>query len=284
MDLCSISYIRELLSRHGFRFSKSLGQNFLTAAWVPERIAEESGLSADTGVLEVGPGIGCLTRELSVRAGKVVAVELDGALKPLLAETLGDLQNVELVFADALKLDLKRLVSEKLPGLRPVVCANLPYNVTSPLLSAFIEAGCFENITVMVQREVARRICAGPGTPDYGAFTVYANWHTVPEILFDVSPGCFVPAPKVTSSVLHLTPRKEPPVRVKSEELFFRVVRAAFAQRRKTLLNALSAGLSQHPKSALEAAIRAAGLEPMARGETLGISEFAALSDNILIL
>ena len=172
MQLTNPTEIKALLNRHGFRFSKAMGQNFLTAAWVPERIAQEAAPDDGTGVLEVGPGIGCLTAELSRHAGKVVAVELDERLRPILAETLSGCANVELVFGNVLKLDLPALVRERLAGLRPVVCANLPYNVTSPLLAAFLEAGCFEEITVMVQREVAHRLCAKAGTAEYGAFTI----------------------------------------------------------------------------------------------------------------
>ena len=206
MELTNSKDIRELLGRHGFRFSKSMGQNFLTAAWVPESIAEGALLDENTGVLEVGPGIGCLTEQLSKRAGKVLAVELDKALKPVLAETLRDCGNVEVIFGDVLKQDLPKLVKDHFQGLRPVVCANLPYNVTSPLLTAFIEAGCFETITVMIQREVARRICAAPGSGDYGAFGLFVQWHTETELLFDVPPSCFMPQPKVTSSVIRLRP------------------------------------------------------------------------------
>ncbi len=280
MELTNYSEVRTLLLRHGFRFSKSMGQNFLTAAWVPERIAEESGISPENGVLEVGPGVGCLTEQLSLRAGKVVSVELDSALRPVLAETMAGRDNVEIVFGDVLKLDIPALVREKLGSLRPVVCANLPYNITSPLLSAFIEAHCFESITVMIQREVARRICAKAGTADYGAFTVYANWHTEPQILFDVPPSCFIPQPKVTSSVIRLTPRKSPPAAVESEELFFRIVRAAFNQRRKTLVNALGSGISL-PKDRIESAVQNAGFDVRIRGEALDIEGFARLTNEI---
>ena len=276
-ELTDARAIWSLLGRHGFRFTKSLGQNFLTAAWVPERVAEAAELGPDTGVLEVGPGIGALTVELSARAGRILSVELDRSLEPLLRETLADCANVELVFADARKLDLTALVKEHFLGLRPVVCANLPYNVTSPLLAAFLEAHCFDTITVMVQREVAQRLCAAPGTADYGAFSVFTQWHTEPERLFDVPPGCFVPQPKVTSSVIRLRRRGAPPADVPDEGFFFRVVRAAFAQRRKTLVNALSAGLAL-PKAAVEATVCGVGLDPRVRGEELGISAFAALA------
>ena len=213
------------------------------------------------------------------RAGKVLSVELDAALKPVLAETLSGRENVEIVWGDVLKEDLCKLVDEKLPGLRPVVCANLPYNVTSPLLSAFIEAQRFDTITVMVQREVARRLCAAPGTGDYGSFTIYVDWMYAPEILFDVSPDCFMPAPKVTSSVLKLTRRAAPICAVRDEKLMFSLVRAAFNQRRKTLCNALSNGLGGMDKEKAAAAIAACGLPPLVRGEALSVQEFAKLAD-----
>lgn len=279
MELTNINDIKALLARHGFRFSKSMGQNFLTAAWVPEDIADAAGLDEHTGVLEIGPGIGCLTEQLSLRAGKVVAVELDTALRPVLAETLAGRDNVEIVYGDVLKLDIPALLDEKMPGMRRVVCANLPYNVTGPVISSLLESGCFDSVTVMIQREVARRICAGPGTKDYGAFTVFVNWYARPEPLFDVSPGCFIPKPKVTSSVIRLVCRSAPPVGVRSEELFRRVVRAAFAQRRKTLLNALGAGFGELSKETIEKCLRDSGFDPKLRGEVLGIGEFAKIAD-----
>lgn len=281
MRLTDINDIKALLARHGFRFSKSMGQNFLTASWVPEQIADCSNLDESTGVLEVGPGIGCLTEQLSMQAGKVVAVELDKALKPVLKETLARRDNVEIVFGDVLKLDIKELVSNKLHGLRPVVCANLPYNVTTPLITAFLEAGCFDTVTVMIQREVAKRICAKPNTSDYGAFTVLVNWYADAEILFDVPPSCFIPQPKVTSSVIMLRLREKPPVEVKDKDIFFRVVRAAFGMRRKTLLNALSAYFAELNKEELESVIVSCGFDPRIRGEVLDVGEFAQISDEI---
>ena len=282
--LCNPSFIRELLSRHNFRSSKSLGQNFLIEHWVPEQIAESAELSEDVGVLEIGPGIGCLTSELANRAGKVVAVELDRKLEPILVETLGGFNNVETVFGDALKLDLPTLVRDALNGYRPVVCANLPYNITSPLLTALIEAKCFDEITVMIQREVAKRICAAPGSSEYGAFTVFVNWHAEPEILFDVPPECFMPAPKVTSSVIRLVPRDAPPISVLDEKLFNRVVRSSFAQRRKTLVNGLDSAFTELTKLQLQAAVSCIGLDLNVRGETLDIATFAALSDQLFLL
>ena len=284
MNLTNLADIRALLARHDFRFSKSLGQNFLTAAWVPADIADASGADARTGVLEVGPGIGCLTEQLAQRAAKVVSVELDERLRPVLAETLAAYPNVEIVFGDVLALDLRRLAAERFPGLRPVVCANLPYNVTTPLITAFLTAGCFDTVTVMIQREAAHRLCARPGTADYGLLTVLTAWYAELELLFDVPPSCFIPQPKVTSSVLRLTMRAEPPCPIPDETLFFRVVKASFAQRRKTLVNALSSGFGEFTKQQLAGAIEAAGFSPTVRGETLDIPGFAAVCRELLKL
>ena len=279
MDLCDLDTIKALLSRHGFHFSRSMGQNFLIQSWVPEGLVEGAGVSGSNGVLEIGPGIGPLTVRLSAAAGRVVAVELDRALLPVLAETLGDRDNVEVISGDILKLDIPALVDEKLAGLEPMACANLPYNITTPVMTALIEAKRFSCIAVMIQREVARRICAAPGSPDYGAFSVDCQYHTEPELLFDVGPECFIPAPKVTSSVIRMRLLPSPPVPVKDEVRFFRVVKAAFGQRRKTLLNALSAGLPSLSREAVKAAVAACGLPDNVRGERLGIPEFAALTE-----
>ena len=278
MDLCDLNQIKGLLARHGFRFSKSMGQNFLIQSWVPRDIASASGAGPGTGVLEVGPGIGPLTRELSARADRVVSVELDRALLPILAETLADCPNARVIPGDILKVDLPALAAEEFAGLTPLACANLPYNITTPAITALIEAGCFASITVMIQREVARRICAAPGTPDYGAFSVFCQYHTRPELLFDVPPDCFLPAPKVTSSVVRMVPCPPPP-EVDDERHFFRVVRAAFALRRKTLVNSLSSALgSPLDRAALARTVADCGLPENVRGERLGIPEFAALS------
>ena len=278
MDLCDIGQIKALLARHRFRFSKSMGQNFLIADWVPREIAKASGAGPGSGVLEVGPGIGCLTRELAQRAGRVVSVELDKALPPILAETLADCPNAQVVSGDILKTDIPALVEERFPGLAPIACANLPYNITTPVVTALLEAGCFTSVTVMIQREVAKRICAAPGTADYGAFSVYCQYYTDPEILFEVPPDCFLPAPKVTSAVVRLAPRPAP-AQVDDPGHFFRVVRAAFALRRKTLLNSLSANLGgRYSKEELSQAIAACGLPPDIRGERLSIPQFAQLS------
>ena len=278
MDLCNINEIKALLARHGFRFSKSMGQNFLIADWVPQDIAAASGAGAGTGVLEVGPGIGPLTRQLAGRADKVVSVELDRSLLPILAETLADCPNAEVVPGDILKTDIPALAGEKFQGLTPIACANLPYNITTPAITALIEASCFASITVMIQREVAQRICARPGSRDYGAFSVYCQYYTAPELLFEVPPDCFIPAPKVTSAVVRMVPRPAP-AEVDDPDHFFRVVRAAFALRRKTLLNSLSANLGgQYTKETLSQAIAACSLPADIRGERLSIPQFAQLS------
>ena len=279
MDLCNITEIKALLARHGFHFSKAKGQNFLTAAWVPERIAEEAGVDETCGVLEVGPGIGPLTRQLCRRAGKVVAVEVDTSLQPLLAETMAGCDNLEILFRDILKTDIPALVQEEFAGLRPMACANLPYYITTPILAALLESRSFSSVTVMVQKEVAQRICAPAGKSEYGAFSVFCQYYAEPRLLFDVPPSCFIPQPKVTSAVLTLPVRSAPPCDVADEKLFFRVVRASFAQRRKTLLNALSSGFSELSKAELAEIIEACGLAPTVRGETLDIPAFAAIAN-----
>jgi len=278
MNICDINDIKALLARHGFRFSKSMGQNFLIESWVPYDIAYSSGARRGTGVMEVGPGIGPLTRELSARADKVVSVELDRSLLPILEETLADRDNVEIVSGDILKTNIPELVAEKFQGLTALACANLPYNITTPAITALLEADCFEQITVMIQREVALRICAAPGTADYGAFSVYCQYHADCELLFDVPNTCFIPAPKVTSSVLRMTPRPAPK-EVDDPDHFFKVVKAAFAQRRKTLLNGLSGPFGNKlSKQELQEVILSCGLPGDIRGERLGIPEFAKLS------
>ena len=278
MDLCDINQIKALLARHGFHFSKSMGQNFLIADWVPREIAKAAGAHPDVGVLEIGPGIGCLTRELAGRAGKVVSVELDRSLLPILEETLAGRDNVEIVSGDILKLDIRQMTL-KMPWFSGfAACANLPYNITTPAITALIEAQCFFAITVMIQKEVAQRICAQPGSREYGAFSVYCQYYTAPELLFEVPPDCFIPAPRVTSAVVRMTHRPAP-AEVDDPDHFFRVVRAAFALRRKTLLNSLSANLGgQHTKEELSAAIQACGLPAGIRGERLSIPQFAQLS------
>ena len=281
IDVCNIQVMKPLLAEHGFHFSKAKGQNFLIARWVPERIAEDAGVDATAGVLEIGPGIGPLTQQLALRAGKVCAVELDQRLKPILAQTVGEFSNLEILWEDVLKLDVPALVAEKFPGLRPMACANLPYYITSPILTALLEAECFDSVTVMVQKEVAQRIAAKPGTEDYSAFTVFCQYYAEPEILFDVPAGCFMPQPKVTSAVITLRTRKNLPWEIRSKELFFRTVRASFAMRRKTLQNGLASGFPELGKAGAGEVIAACGLPANVRGETLSIAQFATLSNEI---
>lgn len=281
MDLCDFSAVQALLKRHGFHFSKSMGQNFLIRSQVPVDIATASGADETTAVLEIGPGIGPLTVQLAQRAGKVVAVELDKTLLPVLAETLSDFTNTEVVCGDVMKLDLDSFISDKFQSFTPIVCANLPYNITSPVLTKLLESGRFAAITVMIQREVAKRICAAPGTADYGAFSVFCQYHAWCEYLFEVPPDCFYPAPKVTSAVVKLTPQPKPDC-VDDPKAFFAVVKAAFAQRRKTLLNCLgNAYGDRFSKDELRQIITACGLPEDVRGERLGIPEFAALAKKL---
>lgn len=276
--LCDIQTVRALLSRYGFHFSKSMGQNFLVEEWVPQQIAAACGAGRGDGVLEIGPGIGTLTQQLCCRAEKVLAVELDRSLLPVLNETTADFDNFTLLNQDILKCNISVLVQEHLSPLRPLLCANLPYNITTPVLTALVESRCFASLTVLIQKEVALRICARPGSPDYGAFSLLMQYYTQPQLLFEVPNTCFIPQPKVTSAVLHCPVRPTPPIQVPDTAFFFRTVRAGFAQRRKTLLNSLSSGFSQLSKAQLAQAIQSAGLPDNVRGERLGLEEYAALS------
>ena len=278
MNLCDRNDIQALLGRHGFRFSKSMGQNFLIEDWVPRDIADACGADKGTGVLEIGPGIGPLTQELARRAGKVVSVELDSRLYPVLTETMAGFDNFTLVPGDVMKLDMRDLVDAHFAGLRPILCANLPYNITTPVLTACVEARCFDSLTVLIQKEVAQRICARPGTADYGAFTLLMQYYTDPRLLFTVPNTCFLPAPKVTSAVIHCPVRKTPPVEVVSEAALWRTVRAGFALRRKTLVNSLQTGY-QLPKEQLIGIVTACGLEPTVRGERLSLADYARLTN-----
>lgn len=279
MNLCDIGEIKALLARYGFHFSKSMGQNFLIADWVSRDIADAAGLDDRCAVLEIGPGIGPLTRQLSLRAGKVAAVELDAFLLPILRETLADCPNVEVIPGDIMKLDPGAIISDKFSSFTAKACANLPYNITTPVITRLLETGCFQSITVMIQREVARRICAGPGSPDCGAFSLFCQYHAQCELLFEVPPTCFFPAPKVTSAVVRLTPHATPPVEGERDAIFA-VVKAAFAQRRKTLLNALSAAYgNRFSKDQLRQIILDCGLSETVRGEKLGLEQFAALAN-----
>lgn len=280
MELCNLSYIRPLLERHGFRFSKSLGQNFLVDKTVPERIVSYSGVDSGHGVIEVGPGIGPLTYYLSGSAAKVVCVELDEKLLPVLSETMLGRENVEIINGDILKVDINSLVSSRMDGLTPIACANLPYYITTPAIAKLLEANCFDFITVMIQKEVAARITARAGTSEYGAFSVFCAYYSVPEILFDVPNTCFYPQPKVTSSVVKLNCLKEPPCEIADKAMFFRIVKLSFAMRRKTLVNGLSAGIPLS-KQELSDIISSCGFDPGIRGERLDINGFAAVANAI---
>ena len=282
VNVCDINVMKPLLAEHGFHFSKAKGQNFLIAPWVPESIAVESGVAQDVGVLEIGPGIGPLTQQLCLRAGRVCAVELDNRLKPILDITVGEFDNLEIVWNDVLKLDVPALVKEKFGGLRPMACANLPYYITSPILSALLEAECFEAVTVMVQKEVAQRIAARPGSADYSAFTVFCQYYAEPELLFDVPAHCFLPQPKVTSAVITLRTRSEKPWDLLDEDIFFRTVKASFAMRRKKLSNGLASGFPELGKTGAAEVIEAAGFDANVRGETLSIPEFARIANEIV--
>lgn len=278
MNLTNINDIKSLLGRHGFHFSKSMGQNFLIESWVPHDIAEAAGLNEDCGVMEIGPGIGPLTQQLALRANKVAAIELDRDLLPILGETMAPYSNVEIVPGDAMKMDFKELAGERFPGLTVKACANLPYNITTPIITKMLESGCFKTITVMIQREVAKRICAAPGDPDCGAFSLFCQYHAECELLFEVPPECFIPAPKVTSAVIRLTPRSTPPVEA-DEKALFSVIKAAYAQRRKTLLNGLTSVYgNKFSKDELRQAIIDCGLQETVRGERLTLQDFANLA------
>ena len=278
--LSDIGTIKELLSRHGFSFSKALGQNFLVNPSVCPRMAESCGAGQGVGVLEIGPGIGVLTQELCQLADKVVAVELDKRLLPVLGETLAEFDNIRIVNADVLKLDLNRLIAEEFDGLEVVVCANLPYYITSPVIMKLLEDRLpVKAITVMVQKEAAQRICAPVGSRESGAVTVSVNYYAEPELLFHVSAGSFMPAPKVDSAVIRLNILQEPPVDC-DRAAFFRVVKAAFSQRRKVIANSLSAGLGIS-KADAAALLEQAGVAPNARAEQLSLQDFAAIANRL---
>ena len=281
INVTDINVMKPLLAEHGFHFSKAKGQNFLIASWVPEGIAREAGVDETAGVLEIGPGIGPLTQQLCLNAKKVCAVELDNRLKPILDMTVGEFDNLEIIWNDVLKLDVPALVKEKFDGLRPMACANLPYYITSPILTALLEAECFDSVTVMVQKEVAVRIAAKPGSADYSAFTVFCQYYAEPELLFDVPAHCFLPQPKVTSAVITLRTRKERPWEILDQNIFFRTVRASFAMRRKKLANGLASGFPELGKTGAAEVIAACGFDENVRGETLSIPDFAKIANEI---
>ena len=282
INVCDIQVMKPLLSQHGFHFSKAKGQNFLIAPWVPQSIAEQAGVDETAGVLEIGPGIGPLTQQLCLRAKNVCAVELDERLAPILELTVGEFDNLEIIWNDVLRLDLPALVKGEFEGLRPMACANLPYYITSPILTALLEADCFDSVTVMVQKEVAQRIAAAPGSEDYSAFSVFCQYYTQPELLFEVPAHCFLPQPKVTSAVIQLKVRQNRNWGLADESIFFRTVRASFAMRRKKLSNGLASGFPELGKAGAAQVIAAAGFDPNVRGETLSIPEFVRLANEIV--
>ena len=281
MELSNIGTIKDILGRHGFTFSKSLGQNFLINPSVCPKMAEQSGAKKGVGVIEVGPGIGVLTCQLAERADRVVAIELDKRLLPVLDETLAEYDNIRIINDDILKIDLKKLIETEFSGMEVVVCANLPYYITSPVIMKLLEDRLPINaLTVMVQKEAAQRICAEVGSRQSGAVTVAVNYYAKPQILFGVSAGSFMPAPKVDSAVIRLDILKEPCVQVEDEELFFKVVKAAFSQRRKTLPNSLSAGL-QISKLTATTALNRANVPVNYRAEQLAMEQLAKISNAI---
>lgn len=279
--LSDIGTIKEILTKYGFSFSKALGQNFLINPSVCPRMAEMGGAKEGVGVIEIGPGIGVLTYELAKRADKVVAIELDKRLLPMLDETLEEFENVKIINDDVLKIDLHKLIENEFQGLDVVVCANLPYYITSPVIMKLLEDRLpVKSITVMVQKEAADRLCAELGTRQTGAVTVAVNYYAKAELLFKVSSGSFMPPPKVDSAVIRLDVYDEPVVKVDSEEILFKVIKAAFAQRRKTLLNSLSNSLYYSKEQILQA-LGDAEISQTARAEQLKLEDFAAISNQL---
>lgn len=278
-NLTNISVVKDILSRHGFTFSKSLGQNFIVNPSVCPRIAEEGGASSGTGVIEIGTGVGVLTAELAKRADKVVAIEIDDRLIPVLSETLSDFDNVKIINEDVLKVDLDKVIKEEFQGMDVYVCANLPYYITSPIIMSLLESRLnIRAITVMVQKEAATRLTAELGTRDVGAVTVAVRYYSEPKLLFNVSRGSFMPSPNVDSAVIRLDIKNEK--KVDDEKHFFKVVRAAFSQRRKTLSNSLSSGLSMDKKVIIEA-IKSAGLSESIRPEQLSMEDFINIAESV---
>ena len=278
-NLSNISVIRDVLSRHGFSFSKGLGQNFLINPTVCPRMAEMGNAQPGWGMIEIGAGVGVLTAELAQRADKVVCIEIDSRLLPILDETLAEYDNIKIVNQDVLKVDLHKLIAEEFPNMPVAVCANLPYYITSPIIMNLLESRLpISSLTVMVQKEAAQRICAMPGSREVGADSIAVRYYCEPKVLFQVSRGSFMPAPDVDSTVIRLDIRKQPTVDVKREEDFFRVVKAAFSQRRKTLSNTLSSGLSMN-KTQIAELLERAGVASNLRAEQLSMQQFADIAN-----
>ncbi len=272
--------IREICEKYNFKFKKGLGQNFLIDSNVIDSIVEGTGITKDTSVVEIGPGFGALTQALIESAGSVTSIEIDSSLIPVLTDIFGDADNFTLINEDVLKLDLNEIIKNE----NTVLAANLPYYVTTPILSHILENRYnFKSLTVMVQKEVAKRMVAAPGTKEYGAFTCLIDYYSDPEILRYISPNCFSPAPKVDSAVVILRIPKTPKYSPKNEKVYKRVVKAVFQKRRKTLLNALSSAFSELTKEEVSKAIVNAGFDPSVRGETLSVAEFIKISDSLII-
>ena len=282
MDLCNLSVIREVMSEAGITFRKEFGQNFLINRIIPENIADNCTDESESMILEIGPGIGCLTQELAIRYKRVVAVEIDKGLIPVLSRTMAEYDNVTVINDDIMKVDIEALVAEYSQGLPVSVCANLPYYITTPILMRLLESGVkFSSITIMIQNEVASRLTAQPGTADYGAITAILGYYGSVRKLFKVSAGCFIPAPKVDSAVVRIDLYDKCPYDIKDEKLFRNCIKAAFEMRRKTLENALSAKLGGFSKEQVAEAIARCGFDAKIRGERLSTEDFATLSNHL---
>lgn len=282
MELTNIGVIRSLFEKHGFSFTKSLGQNFLVNPSVCPRIAEMGGAGAGVCALEIGTGVGVLTKELAERCDKVIAVEIDTTLKPILEETLADYSNIEIIFADVMETDLAAILAEKAAGMEIIVCANLPYYITSPVIMRVLESRLpVSAMTVMVQKEAADRICAKPGTRDCGAISCAVSYYSRPELLFKVGRGSFMPAPNVDSAVIRLDIKPDSGKSPEEEKLMFRIIRSSFSQRRKQIINPLSGELGI-PKPRLSEIMKDCGIKPTARAEELTLEDFGKLANAIL--
>lgn len=280
-NLTNINVIKDIFSRHGFTFSKALGQNFIINPSVCPKIAEYGNAKKGFGIIEIGTGVGVLTNELAKRANKVVAVEIDERLIPVLNETLAEYDNVTVINADVMKTDLHKVIEEHFQGLDVAVCANLPYYITSPIIMNLLESRLpIKSVTVMVQKEAGVRLCAQTGTRECGAVTHAVRYYSEPELLFNVSRGSFMPAPNVDSCVIRLNIREDPPVEVSDEGFYFKVIRGAFSQRRKTAVNSVSSSMGID-KKLVTAAVEEAGIQPTARPEQLSPAEFAAFADKL---
>ena len=280
MDLCNISVIKEVMADAGITFRKEFGQNFLINRMIPEDIADSCADDENSLILEIGPGIGCLTKELSLRYSRVVAVEIDKGLIPVLSKTLADCDNVTVINDDIMKTDIEAIVREYSNGMPVSVCANLPYYITTPILMRLLESGVkFSSITVMVQNEVASRLCAKPGSGDYGAITAVLGFYGITRKLFKVSAGCFIPAPKVDSAVVRIDLYDEPKFKPKDERLFRDLIKAAFEMRRKTLQNAISSKIPSIDKGRISESLESLGFPPTVRGERLSTEDFVKLAD-----